>query len=379
MFLNIHREIKVLLAGGGTGGHIYPGVALAKELMTRENIECLMVITSKDTDKEILKSEHIPYRSLPIKGMNRGLSMKTVADLYRFFFSFIKAWRIISSYTPDIIIGLGAYVSFPVISLGRIKGITTFIHEQNLLPGKANLFLGKWVDGIFTSFPQTERFFSQKKLKMLGNPLRIIPSDRDKKGMRIKLGLKPDIFTFLVFGGSRGSHSINLKSAEAFKIMKSQDFSFQVIHQTGKEDFDYICGFYKSEGIISLTRPFFNQMIDLYLLSDLVISRSGAGTISELTATGRPAILIPYPDATADHQRLNAMELVRAGGARIILESDLNGRILANETIELMKDPDSLKKMARINLKLGRPYAAKAICDQALLWHQERTKREYAS
>jgi UDP-N-acetylglucosamine--N-acetylmuramyl-(pentapeptide) pyrophosphoryl-undecaprenol N-acetylglucosamine transferase len=379
MSLNTHKKIKVLLAGGGTGGHIYPGVALAKELMTRENIECLMVITSKATDKQIVKSECIPYKSLPIRGMNWKFSVKTIVDLYRFALSFIRAWRIITSYTPDMIIGLGAYVSFPIISIGRIKGVTTFIHEQNLLPGKANLLLGKWVDGIFTSFPQTERFFSQNKLKMLGNPLRIIPSGIDKKRMRIKLGLKPDFFTFLVFGGSRGSHSINVKAAEAFKIIKSLDFPFQVLHQTGKEDFDYVAGFYKTEGIISLTRPFFNQMIDLYLLSDLVISRSGAGTISELTATGKPAILIPYPDATADHQRLNAMELVRAGGARMILESHLTGRLLASETMELIRNPDSLKKMAQVNLELGRPNAAKAICDQALLWHQKRHRREYAS
>ena len=147
MSLNIHKKIKVLLVGGGTGGHIYPGVALAKELIARENIECMMVITSKTTDKQILESECIPYKMLPIKGMNWEFSIKMIADLYRFVLSFLRAWQIISSYTPDMIIGLGAYVSFPVISLGRIKGITTFIHEQNLMPGKANLILGKWVDG----------------------------------------------------------------------------------------------------------------------------------------------------------------------------------------------------------------------------------------
>jgi UDP-N-acetylglucosamine--N-acetylmuramyl-(pentapeptide) pyrophosphoryl-undecaprenol N-acetylglucosamine transferase len=274
---------------------------------------------------------------------------------------------------------MGAYVSFPVISLGRIRGVTTFIHEQNLLPGKANLLLGKWVDGILTSFPQTERFFSNKKLKMLGNPLRVIPSDLDRNKMRVKLGLKPDFFTFLVFGGSRGAHSINLKAVEAFKIIKSLDLPFQVLHQTGEDDFKYVDGFYKSEGIISLTRPFFNQMIDLYLLSDLVISRAGAGTISELAATGKPAILIPYPNAKADHQRLNALELVRSGGAQMILESHLTGSLLANKIMDLVRNPDSLKKMAQVNLELGRPNAAKAICDQALLWHQKRKIKKYAS
>jgi UDP-N-acetylglucosamine--N-acetylmuramyl-(pentapeptide) pyrophosphoryl-undecaprenol N-acetylglucosamine transferase len=235
------------------------------------------------------------------------------------------------------------------------------------------------VDGIFTSFPKTERFFPKNKLKMLGNPLRIIPSDLNKKEMKIKLGLKPDLFTFLIFGGSRGSHSINLKAVESFKIIKSSDFPFQVIHLTGKDDFDYVAGFYKAEGIISLTRPFFNQMIDLYLLSDLVISRAGAGTISELAATGKPAILIPYPDAKADHQRLNALELVKSGGARMILESHLTGNLLASGIMELVRNPDLLKRMAQVNLEIGRPNAAKAICDQALLWHRKRNISKYAS
>ncbi|MGA1842148.1 MAG: undecaprenyldiphospho-muramoylpentapeptide beta-N-acetylglucosaminyltransferase [bacterium] len=379
MSLNTHKRIKVLLAGGGTGGHIFPGVALAKEMMKRENTECLMVITSKSSDKQIVERELIPYKTLPVRGMSRGLSLKTVSNLYRFGLSFIRAWQIITSYAPDIIIGMGAYVAFPIVSLGRIKGVTTFIHEQNLLPGKANQFLSKWVDGIFTSFPQTERFFSNNKLKMLGNPLRVIPSNLDKEEMRVKLGLKPDSFTFLVFGGSRGAHSINIKAVETFKIIKSMDFPFQVIHQTGEDDFDYVAGFYEAEEIISLTSPFFNQMIDLYLLSDLVISRAGAGTISELAATGKPAILIPYPNAKADHQKLNALELVRSGGARMILESRLTGSLLSSEIMKLIRNPDSLKRMAQVNRELGRLNAAKAICDQALSWHQERNIKKYAS
>ncbi|MGA1865331.1 MAG: UDP-N-acetylglucosamine--N-acetylmuramyl-(pentapeptide) pyrophosphoryl-undecaprenol N-acetylglucosamine transferase, partial [bacterium] len=296
-----------------------------------------------------------------------------------FGLSFIRAWQIITSYAPDIIIGMGAYVAFPIVSLGRIKGVTTFIHEQNLLPGKANQFLGKWVDGVFTSFPQTKKFFANNKLKMLGNPLRVIPSNLDKEKTRSKSGLKPDLFTFLVFGGSRGAHSINIKAVEAFKIIKSMGFPFQVIHQTGEDDFDYIAGFYEAEGIISLTRPFFNQMIDLYLLSDLVISRAGAGTISELAATGKPAILIPYPNAKADHQKLNALELVKSGGARMILESRLTGSLLSDEIMKLVRNPDSLKSMAQVNRELGRPNAAKAICDQALVWHKKRNIKKYAS
>jgi UDP-N-acetylglucosamine--N-acetylmuramyl-(pentapeptide) pyrophosphoryl-undecaprenol N-acetylglucosamine transferase len=376
---NTHERTKVILAAGGTGGHIYPGVALAKEFISREDMECLMVMTSKPLDRHIVENEGLPFETLPVKGMSWGPSWKTVVNLFRFAMSFPRAWRIISSYTPDMIIGLGAYVSFPLISMGRIRGITTFIHEQNLLPGRANLFLGRWVDGIFTSFPETAGFFPKGRVKMLGNPLRPVPSKINRKTEREKLGLKPDLFTLLVFGGSLGAHAINIKSMEAFKIMKSMDIPFQVIHQTGQDDYEEVAGFYKKEKIPSHTSAYFDHMIRIYLLADLVICRSGAGTISELTVTGRPAILIPYPSAKADHQRMNAQPMVSAGAARMIVERDLTGELLAGQMTELLKNPELLEGMARSSIGLGRPHAAKSICDQAVLWYRMRGRRENAS
>ena len=197
MSLNTPEQIRVLLAGGGTGGHIYPGVALAKEFMKREGIECLMVVTSKQGDEEIMKNEGIPYERLPVHGMNWGWNKRMLIDVSRLLKSFVHAWRIISAYTPDMIIGLGAYVSFPVLAIGKMRGMTTFIQEQNLLPGKVNRILGHWVDGVFTSFKETERYFPSKRVRMLGNPIRPMPSGISKANGRTSLGF------FIICSGRR--------------------------------------------------------------------------------------------------------------------------------------------------------------------------------
>ncbi|MBN2374324.1 undecaprenyldiphospho-muramoylpentapeptide beta-N-acetylglucosaminyltransferase [bacterium] len=376
MSLNTHRRIRVILAGGGTGGHIYPGVALANEFMARKDkkIDCLMLITSRHGDEYILKNERIPYRILPVEGMRLGLSINTFMDLYRFAISFVRSWRIISVYMPDIIIGLGAYASFPAVIIGRTRGITTLIQEQNSLPGKANRFLGRWVDGIFTSFPESKRFFPSHKTRALGNPIRFVPEQTDKRQHRSAWGLMPDLFTVMVCGGSRGAHTLNLNAVEAFRIMKKKDIPFQAIHQTGKDDFEWTKRFYDEEGIKALTSPFFDRMMEIYPLADIVISRSGAGTVSELAASGIPAVLIPYPYAKADHQRVNAMSMARTGAARLIDEAKLKGRSLADEIIYLFQNPERLNEMGRASLRMGRPDAARKICDQALLWLEEKER-----
>jgi len=375
MSRNTPEQTRILLAGGGTGGHIYPGVALAKEFLNRGCFDCLMVVTSKDMDRHIMESEHLRYTTLPIKGLHQGLNAGRIADVYHLALSFARTWRIIASYRPDAIIGLGAYVSFPAISIGKIKGITTFIHEQNLVPGKVNLLLGRWIDGIFTSFPQTGSHFPAHKVRMLGNPLRSIPSHIDMKKGRSARGLKPDLMTLLVVGGSRGAHAINLNAMDAFSILKSQGVAFQVIHQTGNEDHDRVARWYAGEGIRAMTGSFFDDMMEMYLLSDLVIARAGAGTLAELTATGTPALLIPYPYAKADHQTTNAMAMVNAGAARMIRECELSGRGLADEIGRLLDAPETLRHMARASRMLGMPHAAREICDQSIAWMAERERR----
>lgn len=376
MSRSIPKETRILLAGGGTGGHIYPGVALAQEFLTRGSFDCLMVVTSKDMDRHIMESERLRYTTLPVKGLRQGFTAGRIADIYHLALSFVRTWQIIASYRPDAIIGLGAYVSLPAISIGKLKGITTFIHEQNLVPGKVNLLLGRWIDGIFTSFPETGRYFPPQKVRMLGNPLRSIPSNIDRTQGRSTRGLKPDLTTLLVVGGSRGAHAINLNAMDAFSILKSQGIPFQVIHQTGDEDYDRVARWYGGEGIRAVTRSFFDDMMEIYLLSDLVIARSGAGTLAELTATGTPALLIPYPYAKADHQTTNAMAMVNAGAARMIRECDLSGSRLAVEIGQFLEAPETLRHMARASRALGSPHAAKAICDQAIAWLAERERRK---
>lgn len=375
MSLNTHNRMKVLFAGGGTGGHIFPGIALAQEFMQIKDkkIECLFVISSKDMDEYILKKEQYLYRKLPIKEINWSLSLKVFVYLYRFFLSFVKAWQIITHFHPDFIIGMGAYISFPVVVVGKLRGKTVFIQEQNILPGRANKILGRWVDGVFTSFPQTEKFFPKKRIKMLGNPIRHF-TVIDQVKLRHEHNMDLNLLTLLVCGGSRGSHFINIRAMEALQIVRDKGFKNQIIHQTGMEDFNPVSDFYKKEGLKAIIKPFFDDMMEIYQLSDIIISRAGAGMIAEITAVGCPAIFIPYTHAKEHHQRLNALAMVEAGAARMIEETDCSADFLADTIMELIQDRRLLSEMGKASQRLARPNAARQICEQALHWFKDKTK-----
>ncbi|MGA1868306.1 MAG: undecaprenyldiphospho-muramoylpentapeptide beta-N-acetylglucosaminyltransferase [bacterium] len=370
------NKITILLAGGGTGGHIYPGIALATQFEKYKNIKALMVITQKEGDINIVSKEAIDYKTLPLTGMHWNQMCKALWC----------SWAIMSSQKPSLVIGLGAYVSFPVVIIAWIRRIPVCIQEQNLLPGMANRVLGRIAEKIFVSFKQTQRYFPPTKTMVAGNPVRPIIrlTQGERKNYLRELGLCPDRFTILVYGGSLGAHSINKAVMDAIDVLKGEGGEIlgriQIIHQTGEKDYMIVQRHYVRNNVVSIVQPFFFNMMLLYALCDLIISRSGAGSVAEITAVGKPAIVIPYPYAKAGHQKENARAMVENGAAFMIEDHRLDGTSLAHRIMQMLETPGLITKMAQASKYMGHEDAALSIvnvCCNLLSLPSDERKKSY--
>jgi UDP-N-acetylglucosamine--N-acetylmuramyl-(pentapeptide) pyrophosphoryl-undecaprenol N-acetylglucosamine transferase len=274
--------------------------------------------------------------------------------------------RILKEITPDIVIGLGGYSSGPLVAIASLKGIPTLILEQNAIPGLTNRILSRVVDAIAINFKSSEGFFSDLKIHLTGNPVREeITSGKKEEGLK-KFGLDEGLFTVLIFGGSAGAHRINKAMVEAISYLNALKNRIQIIHQTGDKDYAEMSEFYRSRGFKIAVLPFIDSMADAYAASDLVVSRAGAGTLSEITACGKPSILIPYPYAAKNHQEINARILLDEGAAMLILDKELDGKRLVSEIRFLMEDPERLWQMEKASKRLGISDAARKIVDLAM-------------
>jgi UDP-N-acetylglucosamine--N-acetylmuramyl-(pentapeptide) pyrophosphoryl-undecaprenol N-acetylglucosamine transferase len=268
-----------------------------------------------------------------------------------------QASRIIWRFDPDIVLGLGAYVSGPVAIAARFTGKKIVIHEQNIVPGLTNRILGRFADRIFISFPDNLGIFRPSRTVITGNPVR-----RELLARRLE-GKVTGQFTVLILGGSQGAHAINSRVVEALDCMKNLAHT-TFVHQTGTKDAAWVAQAYESRGIKATVEPFFVDMTGPYSLADLVLCRAGATTVSELMALGKPAIFIPFPFATNNHQELNARYVADAGGAEVILEKNLDGAVLAGRLDHYASHPEALRNMAKHTLGLARPDAADVIVDE---------------
>lgn len=349
--------MRLILAGGGTGGHLFPGLAVAREFQRRDAMtEILFVGTEAGIESKVLPREGFSLVALPIRGI-KGRGIRGLLEaLYGIPASFFGSLRIIGRFRPECIIGLGGYASGPIVLAGKIKGIRCAIMEQNLRPGFTNRILGWVVDRIFTSYPESAaHFFFRSRVIDTGNPVRWQSLPRLSKDGK---------FTLLVFGGSAGAHRINLCVLEALERLKDLAPGLRVVHQTGEADFTSIQSRYQSLPFEVKVLPFIEKMDEAYARADLVLCRAGASTVAELTAFGKAAILVPYPYAVDDHQRWNALALRERGAAEMILDRELSGERLAGLIRALYDDRQRLEAMARAAAKLGRREAAKRIVDE---------------
>jgi len=348
--------MRLIMAGGGTGGHLFPGLAVAREFQKRDAMtEILFVGTELGIESRILPREGFPLETIPIRGV-KGRGMRGLTEaLWRFPLSFFRSLSIIGRFRPELIIGLGGYAAGPLLLAGKMKGMRCVIMEQNLRPGLTNRLLGWVADRIFTAYEETASYFPRAKVVETGNPVRWQKLAEVSKGEK---------FTLFVFGGSQGARRLNLCTVEALKSLRDLSPGLRVIHQTGAQDLGAVKAAYGSLPFEAEVLPFIEKMDEVYAAADLVVCRAGASTLAELTAFGRPAILVPYPYAAYDHQRLNARALKERGAAEMILDQDLDGERLAGLIRTLYLDRKGLEVMGEAARRLGRPAAAKRVVDE---------------
>ncbi|KUG03563.1 udp-n-acetylglucosamine--n-acetylmuramyl- (pentapeptide) pyrophosphoryl-undecaprenol n-acetylglucosamine transferase [hydrocarbon metagenome] len=358
--------MKVVISGGGTGGHIYPALAVARGIKERlPDTNILYVGTREGLESKIVPAAGFDFVSIDISGLNRSSILKASASLAKFPKSIFQSWSIVKQFQPDMVLGTGGYVSFPVVSAGTLfPGCRTFIHEQNALPGIANRNLARKVDCTMINFPEAARHLKSKSIKVTGLPVRqeIITVDR---GQAInKLGLDKNIFTLLAFGGSRGAASINQAMLQFLQEYRSADM--QVIWITGDTEYEDIVKQMEEAPSIPgkiIIEPFMHNIEDAMAAADLALCRAGASTLSELAILGLPAILVPYPYAAENHQEKNARALIEKKAAEMVIDEFLDGDTLYKRVEEIRKDRSRLQTMSLNMKKEARPDALNKILD----------------
>ncbi len=316
--------MRVLIAAGGTGGHILPGVAIAKEL--RERGHRVHFVVKKDRDSQaLLAREGFPSSAFYFEGFPRKISLRTLLFPFTAVAAFLTARRIVRRETPDVFLGMGGYISVPVGLAAVRQGVPIVLHEQNVRAGLANRFLSRWARVVATSFESTERLSARAgRIVCTGLPLRPDLTPKDPSESRRALGLDPEAFTLLVFGGSQGARALNARALEAVALLARERPDWQYIHLTGTGDEANVRAAYSALTRRAFVRGFHSDMATVYSAADFVVARAGANTVMEIRRMGRPALLVPFPYATDDHQTANAKFLEQTGSVRVIQERDLS-------------------------------------------------------
>ena len=354
--------MKIAIAGGGTGGHLFPALAVGEVLLERGH-EVLIFISEKQIDALAIQGRtEFRFEKLPSIGMPRLFSLAMFTFFQRFNASLAPCRRIFAEFKPDAVLGMGGFTSTPPILAGKLSKIPTFLHESNAIPGKANRLNALMVDAVLLGFEECKRHFPRVRCEVTGTPIRRslarrVPREEALAGF----GLQPDRQTVLVMGGSQGARGINAAMGAA--AMGGKLDGLQVIHLTGPDDEGGMAQIYQTEGVPAHVAAFCHQMEEAYSAADLVVARSGAASLSELSHFALPSILIPYPHAAENHQQLNAEIFARAGAATLLNESETTGETLAAAIRKLAADAELLEIMSRHSRSLAPQDAAVCVAD----------------
>ncbi len=342
--------MRVIVTAGGTGGHIYPAIAIINKIKAKEtNSEILYVGTHNRMEKDIIPEFDINYMALEMTGLKRKISFDNVRTIINFFKAIRKAKKIIKDFNPDIVIGLGGYVTAPVIYSAKKSGYKTLIHEQNIIPGLANKFLSRYADKIAISLFGSSKYFPKHKVVFTGNPCS--EEAINKKAIDKKLlGLSTNKKLLLIVLGSLGSKILNDKIVKSLQLFNNKEY--EVLYITGKDYYEEVMKKVKVTTNIKIV-PYIDNLSRTIKIADLIISRAGATIISEITALKIPSILIPSPHVTNNHQMRNALELANKNASIIIEEKNIEGDILVRTVDNLFKDVDKYNLMKKNCKDLG--------------------------
>ncbi|RMF89234.1 MAG: undecaprenyldiphospho-muramoylpentapeptide beta-N-acetylglucosaminyltransferase [Nitrospinota bacterium] len=358
--------MRLVIGGGGTGGHLYPGLAVAQAFKQRDpQTEVLFIGSAAGIEVEVLPREGFPLVQIAIRGIVGKRGWGKVQALSRLPLALGQALVILSRFRPDLVLGVGGYVSGPVITAAFLLRIPRLIHEQNLIPGMTNRLLGAIANRVAISFPDSALYFPTQKTVFTGNPVRpeIIQRMREKE----ERSPAETRFRLLIFGGSQGAHSLNMAMLEALPALRPCKESLVITHQTGKADWQMVQEAYAREGFRATVVPFIRDMGGAYAAADLVICRAGATTLAELSACGKAALLIPYPYATHNHQEINARNWQKMGAADLILDNELCGDVLAEKIRFYGEHREKLARMAAQSKRMGSPDATDRLVELCIM------------
>jgi UDP-N-acetylglucosamine--N-acetylmuramyl-(pentapeptide) pyrophosphoryl-undecaprenol N-acetylglucosamine transferase len=358
--VNIPR--KLLIAGGGTGGHLFPGIAIAREFISRKaDNRVLFVSTGNPFEKSALSKAGFQLAEVVAAGIKGMGPWHQLISLLRIPIGILGSIRILKNFKPDLVLGVGSYAAGPVVMAAWLMRKKIVLHEQNLLPGITNRLLSRFADRIYVSFEESRDSFDSKKVRVTGNPVReeILQHQNQSPAS----APEPDhTFTVLVIGGSQGAHGINMAVIETLTHLRDKH-RYRFLHQTGSADEVEVKAAYEKHGIPSTVKSFFQDMDRRYQAADLIVCRAGATTVAEVTALGKSVIFIPFPFAADDHQTLNARALVENGAAEMILQKDLTGQVLSQKIEYYAANRKALGQMAAKAGSFGKPRAAREIVD----------------
>ena len=352
--------LRVVIAGGGTGGHLYPGIAVARELLARRPDAVVSFAgTARGIEARVVPREGFPLDLLRSAGVKGKSLVDRLSGAALVPFGLLDGWRIVSARRPALVIGVGGYSSGPVVLAAALRGVPTMLLEQNAVPGLTNRLLSRFVAAAAVTFVGAKTFVS-------GNPVRPEFFAAVGPNQEAARDDQASVTRVLVFGGSQGAHAINVAMVEAAPQLASGGPSLRLVHQTGERDVEMVRAGYRQAGLQAGVEPFLYDMGRQLRDADLVVCRAGSTTLAEIAAAGRAAILIPLPTATDDHQRRNAEAVVAAGAGELLLQQDASGGVLAGRILALAGDADRRQRMAAAARSLARPDAARVIVDRGL-------------
>lgn len=356
------NNMKIIVSGGGTGGHIYPALSFINYLKTVEpNVSVLYIGTQKGLESKIVPENGIPFKTIDVQGFKRSASPENIKTVWRFLKSVSDAKNMIKAFQPDVVIGTGGYVAGPVIYAAAKLKVPTIIHEQNSIPGVTNKFLSRYATRVALAFQEAGSYFPSKKTVFTGNPRAQEVADLTDSGNVLgQYGLKMNQKTIVIFGGSRGALKINTAVVEALPMLAQK--SYQVLYASGEiyfndPEFSDMFKAYNQKDNIKIV-PYIHNMVEVLNDATLILSRAGATTIAEITALGLPSILVPSPYVTADHQTKNAESLENAGAAIMIKNEALTGENIVGAIDSLLLNDVAYRKMAENALREGVPDAS---------------------
>jgi UDP-N-acetylglucosamine--N-acetylmuramyl-(pentapeptide) pyrophosphoryl-undecaprenol N-acetylglucosamine transferase len=356
--------LQVVIAGGGTGGHLFPGIAIAREILRREpNARVTFAGTSRGIEARVVPNEGFELDVIRSKGLKGKSLVDRLNGLLTLPLSALDAWRVVSARAPHVVVGVGGYSSGPVVATAWARGIPTLLHEQNARPGFTNRRLGRVADAVAVTFATTVREFGPKAF-VSGNPVRptfLQPSDEPHGARKV-----------LIFGGSQGAHAINMAVVEGASDLARAIPPLAITHQTGERDLVMVREGLARAGLAARVEPFIADMAQAMKHANVVVSRAGSTTLAEIAAVGRASLLIPLPTATDDHQRRNAEALASAGAAEVLDQRALSGATLAARIIALVNDDEKRRRMAAASKAFARPDAARVIVDRVLALARDR-------